>query len=148
MLVWVTQLEFMFYTIGCKSQWLLSMRWSEGLVVVVAAMMNDDDLHCHCGWRCWWCWWWWRWFADGEDNHHWCRPPKRTLHSFTAGTLLPPTSQLQMTSKPRNVLLGYITSNWITNKLELSFIRLNIHAERLLFYHLNPCGFSAYTKNG
>ena len=74
---------------------------------MVMSMMHDDgdDLHCHCGWWCWWCWWWWRWFADGEDNHHWCRPPKRTLHSFTAGTLLPPTSQLQMTSTPRNILL-------------------------------------------
>ena len=24
---------------------------SEGLVLVVAAMMDDDDLHCHCGWQ-------------------------------------------------------------------------------------------------
>ena len=124
---------------GGDDQWW----WFALPLWMVMSMMHDDgdDLHCHCGWWCWWCWWWWRWFADGEDNHHWCRPPKRTLHSFTAGTLLPPTSQLQMTSTPRNILLeilGYISSNWrgvqrIADKVKLSFTRLNIQAKMLNF---------------
>ena len=95
---------------------------------------------------CWLCWK--LTFAMKSEVGEWGhspadsrRPPKRTLHSFTAGTLLPPTSQLQMTSTPRNILLvilGYISSNWrgvqgITDKLKLSFTRLNIQAKRLAF---------------